>query len=115
MVNSNRLLEDEDLESKVQDDQESQPGSLTPGGRRDTLRRAFGGYTQNDSSDEEGLGDQRQDIDELASLSRHLGFRVPQDFSEMRSQFPQVQRFLVAFSQGNPGGKHSILGRGQTR
>ena len=51
MVNPDGLLEDEDLYSEVPTDQESQAGSLTPGGRRDTLTRAFGGYTQNDSSD----------------------------------------------------------------
>ena len=88
MVNADGLLEDSDLESEGQDDQGSQPEHLTPGGRRDTLRRVFGDYQDTSSSDEEGQGGQRSVIDEQASLSGRSGLRVPQDIPEMRPQYP---------------------------
>ena len=86
MVNEYGFLEDEDY--KVQDDQESQSEYLTPGGRRDTLRRVFGDYEDTSSSDEEGLGGQRSVEDEQASLPGQAGLQVPQDNPEMRPQFP---------------------------
>ena len=89
MVNPDGLLEDEDLNSEVPTDQESQAGSLTPSGRRDTLTRAFGGYTQDDSSEEEGLGE-LMDFDERASQSGRPGIQDPRDYSDVRSQPQQV-------------------------
>ena len=74
MVNKDGLLEDSDLESEVQDDQGSQSEYLTPGGRRETLRRAFGDSYRSDSdsdSDEEGKGGQGSVHDEQASLGGH--------------------------------------------
>ena len=88
MVNKHGLLEDDDLNSEVTD-QESQAGSLTPSGRRDTLTRAFGGYTQDDSSEEEGLGE-LMDFDERASQSGRPGIQDPRDYSDVRSQPQQV-------------------------
>ena len=55
MVNELGYLEDDDLESQAQEDDQSQVDDLfTSGGRGDTLRRVFGGGDI--SSDEERSG-----------------------------------------------------------
>ena len=79
MVNSNGLLDEDDLNSE--DDQGSQAESLG-----DTHHRAFGGYTQNDSSDEEQGWDERMDFDELASQSGRAGL-----FGDQPDLRPQPQ------------------------
>ena len=99
MVNKDGLLEDSDLESEVQDDQGSQSEYLTPGGRRETLRRAFGdSYRDSSSSDEEGQGGQGSVIDEQTSLARQSDLRAPQDIMRCDPSFPQVQGFPMALS-----------------
>ena len=99
MVNPDGLLEDEDLNSEVPTDQESQAGSLTPSGRRDTLTRAFGGYTQDDFSEEEGLGEQ-MDFDELASQSGRTGL-----FGDQPDLRPQPQQGLPGSQPVDSRGK----------
>ena len=78
MVNEFGYLEEADLESQAQEDDQSQVDDLyTPGGRRDTLRRVFGG--EDTSSDEEDQGEESPVEDEHVSPpgpSSHL--RVPQ-------------------------------------
>ena len=57
MVNSHGLLENDDVESQALEDDQSQVDLFTPypGGRRDTLRRAFGREVS--SCDEHNQGD----------------------------------------------------------
>ena len=110
MVNFNVFIEDEDFD--VQDDQESQSEYLTPGGRRDTLRRVFGDYQDTSSSDEEGLGGQCSVIDEQASLSGRSGLRVPQDIPEMRPQFPPGPVVPYGSQPAEPRGKTLYSRRG---
>ena len=56
MVNSHGLLEDDDIESQVLEDDQSQVDLFTPypGGRRDTLRRAFGREVSSCDEDDQG-------------------------------------------------------------
>ena len=106
MVNKDGLLEDSDLESEAQDDQGSQSEYLTPGGRRETLRRAFGDSYRSDSdsdSDEEGQGGQGSVHDEQASLGGQSDLRDPQDNPEMRPRYPPGPQ--VHFDTREPRGK----------
>ena len=79
MVNEFGYLEDDDLESQAQEEDQSQVGDLfTPGGRRDTLRRIFGDYADT-SSYEEGLRAQCPVEDEQVSPPRPTDPQSPQD------------------------------------
>ena len=64
MVNSHGLLEDDDVESQALEDDQSQVDLFTPypGGRRDTLRRAFGREV---SCDEDNQGDTESNYSSL--------------------------------------------------
>ena len=65
MVNSHGLLEDDDIESQALEDDQSQVDLFTPtpGGRRDTLRRAFGREVS--SCDEDDQGDTESNYSSL--------------------------------------------------
>ena len=57
MVNEYGYLEDDDMESQAQEEDQSQVGDLyTPGGKRGTLRRVFSSAI--DSSDEDDQGEE---------------------------------------------------------
>ena len=89
MVNQYGLLDDGDLNSE--DDRQSQAESLG-----DTLHRAFGGYTQNDSSDEDLGLYERMDLDELASQFNRV------DQPDLR---PQPQQGLPGIQPVDTKGK----------
>ena len=89
MVNKDGLLEESDLESESQDGQGSQSEYFTPGGREETLKRAFGeSYRDSDSdsddSDEDGQGGQGSVHDEQGSLGGHSDHPDPQDNPYLR-------------------------------
>ena len=66
MVMEYGYLEDDDMESQAQEEDQSQVDDLyTPGSRRDTLRKVFGG--KDTSSDEEDQGEESPVEDEHVS------------------------------------------------
>ena len=92
MPDSNGLLNEEDLNSE---DDQSQAESLG-----DTLHRAFCGYTQNDSSDEEPAWDEQMDFDELGSQSGRTGF-----YGDQPDLRPQPQQGLPGSQPVDSRGK----------
>ena len=114
MVNKYGLLEDSDLKSEAQDDQGSQSEYLTPGGRRETLKRAFGeSYRDSESdsdSDESGQGGQGSVHDEQVSLGGHSDHRDPQDNPDLRPRYPPGPQ--VHFDTREPRGKALYSRRG---
>ena len=97
------LLEDDDIKSQALEDDQSQIDLLTPipGGRIDTLRRAFcRGLSSSDEDDQEGReinhSSRRSERVEKSSPMRSFGyFRIPQDvFTGIRPKFPLGPRII---------------------
>ena len=97
------LLEDDDIKSQALEDDQSQIDLLTPipGGRRDTLRRAFcRGLSSSDEDDQEGReinhSSRRSERVEKSSPMRSFGyFRIPQDvFTGIGPKFPLGPRII---------------------
>ena len=89
MVNENRLLEEDDLDSESLDGLGSQSEFFTPGGREEDLRRAFirdyqDSDSESDESDDDGQGGQGSARDEQDSQGGQPDQPDPQDNPDMR-------------------------------